>query len=119
MAINTRSVFMKASVVRSSSVSLCTALEHKQVNSYPYSFSSFLFPSCTMKGPRQSMPQYVKGGDASVLSSGRSDIFLTSVVLLYLLHFTHLRILRSIFHLHVTHSWSCLFLGGTQARDDV
>lgn len=30
-----------------------------------------------------------------------------------------LRILRSIFHLHTINSWSCLFLGGVQAHNDV
>lgn len=73
MAMNTQSAFMKASVVRSPSVSVCTALEHKQVNSNPYHFNSFL-PSFTMKGPKRSIPLNVKGGDVSVLSSSRSAI---------------------------------------------
>lgn len=73
MAINTQSAFMKAFVVKSSSVSMCMSLEHKQVNKNPYLFNSFLYPF-TIKRPEQSIPQNVKGGDISVLSSGRSAI---------------------------------------------
>ena len=73
MAIKVQSAFRKVSVVKSSSVSMCTALEHKQVNNSPYRFISFL-PSLTLKGPKHSMPQYVKGGDVSVRSSGKSAI---------------------------------------------
>ena len=73
MAINVRSAFRKASVVKSLSVLMCTALEHKQINNNPYSFISFL-PSLTLKGPKQLMPQYVKGGDVSVRSSDKSAI---------------------------------------------
>lgn len=92
IVMSTRSVFMNVSVVRSSSVSMCTPLEHMQANDNPYRFISFL-PSFMMKGPKQSI-QHVKGGDVSVLSSKRSAIHLTSVALLCLLYFTHLDVWR-------------------------
>ena len=72
---------MKALVVMSSNCSMCIARELMQVNITAYLFSSFLL-SLMVKGSGQSIPQYVKSGVDSTLSSGRSPIFWPSVGLL-------------------------------------
>lgn len=53
----------------------------KQVKRRPYLVCT-LRPCLMRNGPKQSIPQYVKGGDESTRSGGRSAIFCFSVVLL-------------------------------------
>ena len=69
IAVKHLNALMKASVVMSSNCFMCTAREFMQVNITAYLFSSFLL-SLTVNGPKQSIPQYAKGGVDSTLSSG-------------------------------------------------
>ena len=76
IAVKHLKALMKASVVMSN-CSMCTARELMQVNITAYLFNSL--PSLIVNGPKQSIPQYVKGRDDSTLSSGRFAIFWPSV----------------------------------------
>ena len=90
MDVKQRRPLIKQSVVRSSSISMCTALEHRQVMRSPYRFASFR-PFFTVMGPKQSIPTFVKGGDGSVLSFGRSPMSCSAGLPLSFLQMVHLR----------------------------
>ena len=94
IAVKHLKAVMKALVVMSSNCSICSARELVQVTISASLFSSFPL-SLAVNGPKQSIPQYVKGGVGSTLSSGRSAIFWPSVVLLCRLQWTHLEMCKT------------------------
>lgn len=80
---------MNESVVRTESISICTARDDKQVSKRP-NLLYVLHPSLIRNGPKQSIPEYVKGGKGFTLSGGRSAIFCSSTGLPYFLQRTSL-----------------------------
>lgn len=61
------------------------AREQNQVKSNPYRLCGFL-PSVVTKGPKPSIPQYVKDGKGLTRSTGRSLIFWPSGALRQVIH---------------------------------
>ncbi len=80
---------MKSSVDMSSSISRWTAREDSHVKMSPYLLHS-LQPCLVTNGPKQSIPQNMKGAETSQCSLGTSDICCSSTGHLSFRHFTHL-----------------------------
>ena len=77
-ATNLRNADMNAEVSIDSTTSVWIALLYRQVKMTAHLFESDVPPLVrlvtTVHGPKTSMPTIVKGGDAVILSSGRSAI---------------------------------------------